>query len=149
MVMNKKGWVARDFVIAVLLFSGVLALFVVMIGFIANDYDNPNVIDEDFSDKFDKFSEDTDRAGEMWEAATGEDGLSLVGTADLLFFSTFRVISLIFNSVVATGTQLASFGEYFGIPTEITGIFMVLIFSILTVSIVFIIISSVRSGRDL
>jgi hypothetical protein len=149
MVMNKKGWVARDFVIAVLLFSGVLALFVVMIGSIANDYDNPNVIDEDFSDKFDKFSEDTDRAGEMWEAATGEDGLSLVGTADLLFFSTFRVISLIFNSVVATGTQLASFGEYFGIPTEITGIFMVLIFSILTVSIVFIIISSVRSGRDL
>jgi len=147
--MNKKGWVARDFVIAVLLFSGVLALFVVMIGSIANDYDNPNVIDEDFSDKFDKFSEDTDRAGEMWEAATGEDGLSLVGTADLLFFSTFRVISLIFNSVVATGTQLASFGEYFGIPTEITGIFMVLIFSILTVSIVFIIISSVRSGRDL
>jgi hypothetical protein len=146
---TKKGWVARDFIVAVLLFSGCLALFVVMIGSMSNDYDNPNIIDAEFSEKFDKFSEDTDRAGEMWEAATSEGGLSLVGTADLLFFSTFRVISLIFNSVVAAGQQLAGFGEFFGIPSEITGIFMVLIFSILTVLIVFIILSSVRSGREL
>ena len=149
MKFDKKGWVARDFVVAVLLFSGVLALFVVMIGSIANDYGNTEIIDPVFSEKFDKFSEDTERAGEMWESATSEDGLSLVGTADLLFFSTFRVISLIFSSVVATGRQLTGFGEYFGIPTEVTGIFMVLIFSILTVYIVFIILSSVRSGRDL
>jgi len=96
-----------------------------------------------------KFSEDTDRAGEMWEAATSEGGLSLVGTADLLFFSTFRVISLVFSSVVAAGQQMAGFGEFFGIPSEISSIFMVLIFTILTVSIVFIIISSIRSGKEL
>jgi len=147
--MNKKGWVARDFIIAMLIFSGVLALFVVMIGSIANDYDNTDVIDAEFSKQFDKFSEDTDRAGEMWTAATSEGGLSLVGTADLLFFSTFKVISLVFTSVVSAGEQLAGFGEFFGIPTEISSIFMVLIFTILTVMIVFIIISSIRSGREL
>jgi len=147
--MNKKGWVARDFVVATLLFSGCLALFVLMVGSLATDYDNTNVIDPEFSEKFDKFSEDTDRAGEMWSSATSEGGLSLIGTADLLFFSTFRVISLVFSSVVAAGEQIFGFGEFFGVPSEVSSIFMVLLFSILTVFIVFIIISSVRSGREL
>jgi len=147
--LNKKGWVARDYIIATLLFSGIIALYVVMVGSIANDYDNTNMVDPQFSEQFDKFTEDTEIAGEMWNATTSEGGLSLVGTADLLFFSTFRVISLIFTSVVATGQQLTGFGEYFGIPTVITGIFMVLIFTILTVSIIFIVLASVRNGRDL
>ena len=147
--MNKKGFVARDFVIAMLLFSGGIALFVLMVGSMTNGYNNPNVINEEFSSKFDRFSNDTSRAGEMWESATSEGGLSLIGTADLLFFSTFRVISLVFNGVVASGQQLTGFGEFFGIPSEVTTIFMVLIFTILTVFIVFIIISSVRSGSKL
>ena len=124
--INKKGWVARDFIIAMLVFSGVMAMFVVMIASIADDYDNPDIINDEFSEKFDKFSEDTKRAGEMWTATTSEGGLSLVGTADLLFFSTFKVISLVFTSVVSAGQQLAGFGEFFGIPTAISSIFMVL-----------------------
>jgi len=147
--MNKKGWVARDFVIAMLLFSGGIALFVLMVGSMASDYDNTDVIDAEFSAKFDKFSEENERAGEMWSATTSEGGLSLVGTADLLFFSTFRVISLVFSSVYAAGVQLGGFGEFFGIPSAVSGIFMVLIFSILTVSVIFIIISSIRSGGKL
>ena len=147
--INKKGWVARDFIIAMLIFSGVLALFVVMIGSVANDYDNTDIIDLDFSDKFDKFSENVDTSGEMWAASTGEGGLSLVGTADLLFFSTFKVISLVFDSVNIAWTQMVEFGEFFGIPSVISNIFVGLIFTILTVMIVFIIISSIRSGREL
>ena len=147
--INKKGWVARDFIIAMLVFSGVLAMFVVMIGSVANDYDNTNIISPDFSDKFDKFSENVDTGGEMWAASTGEGGLSLVGTADLLFFSTFKVISLVFDSVNIAWTQMAEFGEFFGIPSVISNIFVGLIFSILTVMIVFIIISSIRSGKEL
>jgi hypothetical protein len=146
---NTRGWVARDFIIAMLLFSGSIALFVIMVGSLANDYDNPNVISSDFSTKFDRFSEDNSRIEEMWNATTSEGGLSLIGTADLLFFSTFRVISLVFSSVVASGQQLASFGSFFGLPSEVSSIFALLIFGILTVSIIFIIISSVRSGKEL
>lgn len=148
-MMNRKGWTTRDFIIGMLLFSGGVALFVMMFGALASDYDKDGIINPDFAEKFDKFESDTERAGEMWDALTSEGGLSLVGTADLLFFSTFRVISLVFNSVVAAGSQIAGFGEYFGIPTEVTAILGVLIFTILTVSIVFIVISSVRSGREL
>ena len=147
--INKKGWVARDFIIAMLVFSGVMAMFVVMIGSVANDYGNTEIVSPEFSEKFDKFSENVDTSGEMWGASTGEGGLSLVGTADLLFFSTFKVISLVFDSVSLAWTQLAEFGTFFGIPSVISNIFVGLIFSILTVSIVFIIISSIRSGREL
>jgi len=147
--MNKKGWVARDFIIAMLVFSGVLAMFVLMIGSVANDYNNTDIISPEFSDKFDKFSENVDTGGEMWAASSGEGGLSLVGTADLLFFSTFKVISLVFDSVSLAWTQMAEFGEFFGIPSVISNIFVGLIFSILTVMIVFIIISSIRSGKEL
>ena len=146
---NKRGWVARDFVIAMLLFSGVLAMFVLMIGSLASDYGNTEVIIPEFSAKFDKFSENVDTGGEMWKASSGEGGLSLVGTADLLFFSTFKVISLVFDSVGLAWTQMVEFGTFFGIPSGISKIFVGLIFSILTVSIVFIIISSIRSGREL
>ena len=147
--INKKGWVAREFIIAMLVFSGVLAMFVVMIGSVANDYDNTDIISPEFSDKFDKFSENVDTGGEMWAASTGEGGLSLVGTADLLFFSTFKVISLVFDSVNLAWTQMVEFGDFFGIPSVISNIFVGLIFTILTVIIVFIIISSIRSGKEL
>lgn len=146
---NKKGWTSKDFVIAMLIFSGGIGLFMLMVGSLASDYDNSDVVNEDFSNKFDKFSEDTERAGEMWNATTSEGGLSLIGTTELLFFSTFQVISLIFNGVVAAGQQLAGFGEFFGIPTAVTSIFLVMIFSILTVFIIFTILSSIRSGKDL
>jgi hypothetical protein len=106
-----------------LIFSGVLAIYVLMVGSVANDYGNTDVINVGFSEKFDKFSNDTSRAGEMWESATSEGGLSLVGTADLLFFSTFRVISLVFTSVVSAGEQLAGFGEFFGIPSEVYSLY--------------------------
>ncbi len=149
LIKNKRGFAARDFIVATLIFSGLLALYVIMVGSIANDYDNTNVIDPEFSEKFDTFSADTERAGEMLDSLQDEGGLSLVGTADLLFFGTFRVISLILESLRAAGSMLVSFPAYFGVPTAITAVFGVLLFTILTVLLVFIIISSVRSGRDL
>ncbi len=140
---------AKDFIVAMLIFSGVLALLVVMIGSFANDYDNPNVIDPEFSAKFDKFDNDTARIGSMWSALNAKDGLSLIGTAEVLFSSTLQVISLIFSSVTAAGKQIAGFGEYFGIPTAISQIFLVLIFATLTVYIVFIILNSTKSGTQI
>lgn len=146
---NKKGWTSKDFLVAMLIFSAGIALFMLMVGSLANDYGNTDIVNDEFSNKFDKFSEDTSRAGEMWDAATAEGGLSLIGTTELIFFSTFKVISLIFNAVVGAGQQLAGFGEFFGIPSAVTSIFLVLIFTILTVFIVITILSSIRSGRDL
>jgi len=148
-IMNKKAFATMDFIIAMLIFSGVIGLLVVAVGSLANDYNNPNVINPEFSEKFDNFENNTVRAQEMWNATTGEGGLSLVGTVEVLFFSTFQVISLIFTSVFEAGRQLFGIGEFFGIPSSVSAIFFILLFAILTVIIIFKILSFVKGSRDL
>ena len=146
--MNKKGFVARDFIIATILFSGVIALFTLAVASLADDYGNSNVVNPEFADNFDRLEETTDRATSMFDATSSESGLSLVGVFDVLFTATFAVISLVFNAVSSVGTQLLGFSEFFGIPNEVAGVFFTIILAILSVLIVFIIISSV-SRRDL
>jgi len=148
-IQNKKAFSTMNFVVAMLIFSGVLALFILSVGSLANEYENTNVVNEEFAEKFDKFEEDTLRSEEMWNATTGEGGLSLVGSVEILFFSTFRVIQLVFSSVVEAGSQMFHLGEYFGIPSVVSNIFFILLFSVLTVIIIFRILSFVKGGRDL
>lgn len=146
--MNKKGFIARDFVLGMLLFSGIIALLVIGLNGFANDYGNNNIVDEEFSDNFDRFNNETANAQELFDAATSDEGLSLIGTFDVLFSSTFTIISLVFGGVSSVGNQIAGFGEYFGIPTSVSQTFFTILLAGLTILIVFIIISSV-SRRDL
>ena len=81
--MNKKGWVAKDYVFATLIFSAVIALMVVMVSSIANDYDNDEIINEEFSEEFDKFSENKALSESMYEAVNSETGLSLIGVFEI------------------------------------------------------------------
>lgn len=146
---NKKGFSAMDYVVAALIFSGIIALLVVAVGSMASEYENTNVVNEKFAERFDKFENDTFRSEQMWNATTGEGGLSLVGSVEILFFSTFRVIALVFSSVVEAGSQLFGMGEFFGIPTAVSAIFFTLIFAILTTIIIFKILNSVKGTNPL
>jgi len=145
---NKKAeMLARDWVIASILFSGIIALLVLQTGALVSQYDVEGVVSDDFSDKFDKFEDNNDIASDMWNQTTGEGGLSTIGTVELLFKSTFGVIQLVFSSVELAGSQLFGFTEYFGIPSQVGFLFFTILMSILSVIIIFIVISSV-SGRD-
>jgi len=146
--MNKKGFIARDYIVATILFSGFLTLMIMSIGSLANDYDNPNVVDEDFSNNFNNFEETTQNAQDIYGSAKNGEGISFLGSFDVLFSSTFTIFALIFNAVSSTGTQLLGFSEFFGIDSGVAGVFFTILLSILSVIIVFIIISSV-SRRDL
>ena len=148
-MISKKAFSTMDFTIAVLIFSGVIALLVIALGSMASDYGNEDVVSSDFSDKFNKFDEDAARAEDMYNAVAGEGGLSLVGTVELLFTSTFSVINLVFTSIGETANQLFGIGDFFGIPDIVAGVFFMLIFSILTVIIIFKVLSFIKGGRDL
>lgn len=141
-MINKKGFIARDFVLAMILFSGLIVLSILAVTSLANDYDNPNVIDEEFQNNFERFENETERASRMFDAASSEEGLSFIGTFDVLFRSAFTVISLVFSGVSAVGSQIANFGSYFGIPSTVAKTFFTILLSALSVLIVFIIISS-------
>lgn len=146
--MNKRGFVLRDWVVASILFSGIIAMAILSVASLSEDYNNPNVVDAEFQSKFDRFENETDRAAELFSTATSKEGLSLVGTFDVLFGSTFTVISLVFGSVSAIGEQIAGFGEYFGIPSDVSKVFFTILLACISVLIVFIVISSV-SRRDI
>jgi|SRR6056297_376460 len=145
---NKKGFLARDWVVAAILFSGIIALLVLGVGSVADNYDKENITSDSFQDKFDKFENNTKLAQSMWNQSSGEGGLSTVGTFDVLFKATFGVISLVFDSVKIAGQQMFSFIGYFGVPSEVGLLFFTILSSILAVLIVFIVISSV-SRRDI
>ena len=145
--INKKGWTALDFVVALLIFTGGISLFVIMIGSVANDYDNTDIIDPAFSEQFDKFDGATSTTGEMFDALNSEEGLGFFGATELFFNAGFTVINLIFQSVTTASALLFTFPTYFGIPTTASVIMMTLIFTILTAYIVFIIINSLRGNK--
>ena len=145
---DKKGFLARDWIIAAILFSGVIALFVLATGGMVDEYGTPNVTSPAFERTFDKLSNNTGIAQSMWEKTSGEEGLSTVGTFTLLFSSTFEVIRLVFSSVTLAGESLFGFTEYFGIDSKVAFVVTTIAFACLSVVIVFIVISSL-SRRDL
>jgi hypothetical protein len=149
LIKNKKGWTGLDFLIGLIVFGGSIGLFVLMVGSLANDYDNSEIIDEEFSDNFDKFSETTEIAEDIYETMNKQNGtgLTLVGTADLFFTGGFGVINLLFSSITTATTILFTFPTYFGMDTTASVIMMTMIFSILTISIVFIVINSLRGNK--
>lgn len=149
LIQNKKGeFLARDWVVAAILFSGLIALFVMATSSMVDNYGTENVTSSEFSNKFNKFENNTEIASGMWNQSTGEGGLSTVGSFDVLFKATFGVISLVFSSVTLVGSQMFGFTEFFGVPSEVGFLFFTILSSILTVIIVFIVISSV-SRRDI
>ena len=150
LINNKKGFTAQNFIVSLLIFGAGIALFVLMIGSIANDYGTTQIIDETFSEEFDKFSDSTDKAGEMWDSIKSDSeggGLSLIGTSELFFTAGFSVISLVIESVVSAGVLVWTFPTYFGMDITASIVMMTLITTILSVIIVFTIINSLRGNK--
>lgn len=145
---NKGQFLARDWVMAIILFSGIIVLFSIGVGSMASYYDNDDVVDDNFRSSFSRFENNTETASQMFTQASGSEGLTVVGTFDVLFKSTFSIISLVFSSVSSFGSQMFSFVEYFGIPSQVGFVFFTIMGALLTVAIVFIVISSVNR-RDL
>lgn len=149
--MNKKGWSSKDFLLATLIFSAVVALFIIMVSAISEDYNNPEIIDPNFSNSFDKLDENTAQVKEMWDNT--KDGLNFLDASELIFSGTLKVISLLFKSVISAGSQMSNMavfmGDSFGLPVEISRLFFGLLVAGLTVVIIFTVLNSVRGSQQL
>lgn len=146
-VIQKKSFLTRDFIVAGVLFSGLIALWVLSIGGISNEYDSTLLINEEFGDNYNKLVEQTERIGTAREAASAGQGLNFLGTFDVAFQSTFTVFQMIFQTLGIFGDMSDSFAEDFGIDPTVTSIAFLIALSIITVLIVWNIISSVSRGR--
>ncbi len=147
-IQFKKGWVTRDFVIAGLLFTGVISMFVLFIAGMAAEYNQPGLVSATFTDNYDKLGEISDKVEVMRGTTAAGEGLSLVGAFDIAFTATFTVIQLVFSTLALAGTIPAKvIVDFTFIDSSVAANFFVLGLAILTTSIVFIWISSVSRGK--
>lgn len=146
-LISKKSFLTRDFVIAGLLFSGLVALWVLAIAGIQSEYDSDLLTNEDFADKYDKLTKQTEKIETARSAASAGEGLSFIGTFDVAFQSTFTVIQMVFSTLNLFGDMTGSFAEDFGFDPTVTKVVFLIGLSILTTIIVFIWISSISRGK--
>jgi len=146
-MITKKPFLTRNFVIAGVLFSGLIALFVLAIAGISSEYDSNLLTNDEFAANYDKLADQTERIETARETAAAGEGLSFIGTFDVAFQSTFTVIQMVFQTLDIFGDMTGSFAEDFGLNPQVTRIVFLIALSILTTLIVFTWISSISRGR--
>lgn len=147
---NKKGVLTRDLVIAGLLFTGIVALFVLAIAGVADNYDNTEIINENFANNYDKLSEIANDVNLTRGASQSSEGLSFIGTFDVIFSSTFTVIKMVFATLDLIGDMAANFvSDYTFLDASVIKILFIMALAILTTVLVFVWISSVSRSNKL
>lgn len=146
-IQPKKAFLTRDFVIAGILFSGIVALWVLAVAGIQDQYGSTLLTNDDFAEQYDRLTEQTEKIETARSATAAGEGLSFIGTFDVAFQSTFTVIQMVFSTLDLFGDMTGSFAEDFGFDPTVTKIIFIIALSILTTIIVFIWISSISRGR--
>lgn len=147
-IQLKKAWVTRDFVIAGLLFTGVITMFVLFIAGMSAEYNQPDLVSSSFSSNYDKLGEISDKVEVMRATTAAGEGLSLVGAFDIAFTATFTVIQLVFSTLALAGSLPAKIIiDFTFIDSKVAANFFVLGLAILTTSILFVWLSSVARGK--
>lgn len=146
-ITKKSQWLARDWIIALILFSGVIALMVLMVAGQAQEYNNNAIINPAIQENYAKLDATTQIAQDSFDATNNKEGLSFFGAFDTLFTSAFTVISLVFNSIGMAGTTMSNFATDFGVPSQVAGVVFPMFMAIIIVIIVFVILST-TTRRD-
>lgn len=149
-MMNKKGFTATNYVIGIVIFSTIIALSVIMVGGLATDYGNEDIVDAEFSEHYDRLNEHTSMIDDSLSEISSDQGFSLIGSSfELLFKSTLSVLLLIVDSLGIFASQIIHIGEDFGIPTQVTRIMVLTFLAIVTIGVVFIVLNAVNKQKPL
>jgi hypothetical protein len=145
---NKKGFLTRDIVITAILFAGIAALYVLMVGSISNNYNNPNMTSPGFSSSYNKLNDLGNQVLIAKNTSEGGGGFSLLGSADIAFNAVFTVIKTVWYSLGLYGDMFSGITSNFGfLDSKAIAILGIILLSCLTIVIVFVWISSVTRGK--
>tara|TARA_R100000687_G_C6390339_1_gene136994 strand:+ start:162 stop:620 length:459 start_codon:yes stop_codon:yes gene_type:complete len=146
-IRTKKSFTTRDFVIAGVLFSTIVALFVLAIAGIQDQYNTDILTNEDFSANYDKLSDQVAKIGTARNSSAEASGLSLIGRFDVAFQSTFTVFQMVYQSLGLFDGMTQSFGGDFGLDATVTRIIFLSALAILTTLIVWQLVGAISRGR--
>ena len=146
-MMNKKGYLTRDFLIAGIFLMGVIALMILMVQGMADNYDRQDLVDEAFSANYDKLQNVTDPVGVLLDETSSGDGLSFKGAFDVAFGAAFVGIQLIFGIFGLFSSVFVNVLSDFGVPSAIGNILFIVAFSTVIVTVIFVWLSSISRGK--
>lgn len=145
---NKKGeFLARHWFVVLILFGVFIALGALMVSDMANEYNEPDMEDESFSDDYDTASQARDDISEIRDSTGGKSGKETISPYITMFKSTFTAINVVIDSFQSTKDAMSNMGQDFGIPPQIANIIFPAIITIIVGLIIFVIISAVSRGR--
>lgn len=144
---NKKGFLARDWVTAFIVFSAVIGLVYIMVQGIAGEYGNTEMLNPSFEATYNKYSNLQGSVSQIYNATTSEKGLTILGTASLMFDATYSVIQIILSTLTYPGAMLSQFSEDMGMPSVVGGILFSLPLVIITLIVVLAVLSSITNRR--
>lgn len=126
---------------------GVIALMILMVQDIATNYNSADLIDEGFAEKYDKLENITENINTIRETTLSGEGLSFRGVFDVTFGAAFTAIQLVFATFGLIQNVFANFASDFGVPTAVSNILFIVVFASITVTLIFVWLSSISRGK--
>ncbi len=147
--MNKKGFLLRDFMVALVISFSVLVILSLVVTDLAGDYGREDILDENFRTTYDRLEGIRANVTIIKTSALSEEGLSLWSTGVAIFKSVVGIIRLVVETPIFLTQTIASMGEDYGVPRSLTTIVITLIMSITLIILIFIGISSINRGNKI
>ena len=145
---QKKGWLLRDFVIVGIVFGLIIALYVVSVASVADNYNNHDIISANFANYYSKLSTNLQQLDTSYKAVQSPGGLNLIGTFNVAFNSVFTVIVMVWDGIAIYTGMAGNMSSDFSFLDQSTVLLLFGgIIAIITAYLIFVWISSVTRGK--
>ena len=147
-IKQKKGFLLRDFVIVGILFGIIIALYIIQVSSVANNYGNTDIISEDFQNHYSKLSDNLNQLDTSFSSVKGTSGLDLIGSFNIAFNSVFTVIVMVWDGImIYTGMTQNIASDFTFLDKTVMYTLLTGIIACLTAYLIFIWLSSVSRGK--
>lgn len=147
-MMNKRGdFSFGQYLLGFLFVGAVISLFALMASSMGTQYNNPNITDQNFTDKYSQFNEYVNKTETIKNALNQKGGIQVVNVGFGIFQASFTFIQLVLSSLGLMGEPVMSFTSDFGIPYQISAIIMVLFTASIAITLIIRIFGTTGPGR--
>lgn len=145
---NKKAWLLRDFVIVGILFGVIIALYIILVASTASNYNNTDIINENFTNHYNKLQDNLDQLDTSYESVKGKGGLNLIGAFNVAFNSVFTVIVMVWDGImIYTGMTQNIASDFTFLDKTVVYTLLTGIIAMITAYLIFVWLSSVSRGK--
>ena len=147
-ISKRLGFNAMEFMIAIAIGFGVIALIVYGANSVGNNY-NTTVISPEFNSSFNKFTDISNATSSMFEDISSGDSLELSSLVSIFAFTkaATRVLGIFFEMPAMMISFFSQSLIQLGIDPFLASIIQGIIMTIITIIIVFVIVSFLTRSR--